>query len=110
MRKIIFCFLPLAVVLGPAIAQTGGSATNMLKDEKQKFIRQLKSVSIDSVIVYPLARYFDSEVNKIYTSITSSDVAFLPASEKDKAVRSLVYFMTQLSNNIVQQKVDMYDI
>jgi hypothetical protein len=96
MRKIIFFFLSTLFINRHVVAQTGASSSNMLKDEQQKFIRHLRGISIDS------------EINSIYNSIMADNT--LNVLEKEKAVRSLVYFMTQLSNNSVQQKSDVYDI
>jgi hypothetical protein len=107
MRKSSFFFLLALSCTGTIIAQTR-VATGDWKEEKQKFILHLKSVSIDSATVYPLARYFDGEIDSIYNSITTDNT--LQELEKEKAVRSLVYLITQLGNDTVQQKIDVYDI
>jgi hypothetical protein len=109
MQKIILYLLVLVTVGNSVSGQTWVSSTdNMFEKEQQRFIRNLKAVSADSFIVYPLARYFESEVNTIHSSIISD--AALSFEQKEKAVRSLVYFMSALGNNIAQQKTDMYDI
>src|SRR5688572_13195059 len=111
MRKIGFYYFALLLLLRPfpVVAQPDTSSTVIiLNDEREDFLRHLKSISIDSVIVNPLAHYFESEVNSIYSFIIS-DTA-VPTDGKEKAVRSLVYFIKELSKNIAQQKSDIYDI
>jgi hypothetical protein len=88
--------------------QAGAPINNFFKTEQDSFLRQLKSMSRDSVIINPVARYFESDVNGIY-SIISSD-AGLSLADKEKAVRSLVYFMKELRTNMVKEKAAVYDI
>ncbi len=110
MRKIFIYFFALLLLLWsfPVVAQPGVSADTIVTDEQKTFLRYLKGISIDSAIIEPLARDFESEVNKIYASLRLD--AALSAAEKEKAVRSLVYFMKELSIIMERQKFDMYDI
>jgi len=110
MRRILSHFFVLFLVTGffPAAAQYIAIGDKNLKKEQERFLRQLKYISADTVITYPLARYFESEVNALYTFITA-DGALTPR-EKEKAFRSLGYFMQELSKNMMQQKSDLYDI
>src|SRR5690349_19762609 len=89
-------------------AQAGAPINNFFKTEQDSFLRQLKSMSKDTVIVSPLARYFEADVNGIYNSISSDNS--LSLADKEKAVRSLVYFMKELRTNMVREKSAMYDI
>src|SRR5687768_2601946 len=102
MRRVVFHFFVLFFLSGffPAAAQYIAIGDKNLKKEKEKFLRQLKNISADSAITYPLARYFESEVNAIYTFITA-DAALVPI-EKEKAFRSLGYFMQELTKNMLQ--------
>ena len=114
MQKIIFYIGITLFVLQPfhALAQTGESALKKERDifqkEKNLFLRDLKAISIDSTIIHPIAGYFDSEFNKIYTSIARDNS--LPIMEREKAIRSMVFFMKELGKNLEEQKVDVYDI
>lgn len=92
----------------PLLAQPAVSVINTIKEEKEKFVRNLKSISTDTAIIHPLARFVDAEVKNIFSSLESE--AFLPAADKEKAYRSLVYFLKELDRNIAQQKSDIYDI
>lgn len=107
---------PVNTVMGAGAAITDislnnpieGSLTETVRAEQKNFLRRLKTVSVDSSIINPLSRYFESEVNNIYTATITR--ASLPTVEKEKAARSLIYFMKQLGNNITHQKSDIYDI
>ena len=109
MRKLVFSLFALFLLLQPfsIVAQT--SAAKVLKEEEGKFFHQLNYFSIDSAIVKQLSRSIKLEIDSIYSSVIS-DVPFLTAAEKEKAIRSLGYFMNELGKNIAQQRSDMYDI
>lgn len=113
MRKILFYFFAVLVVWQPLhiFAQpiASVSAYSILKEEKEAFLRDLKNISGDTAIIYSIARYVESEINDINKTVIA-DAAFVPELEKEKAVRSLVYFMKELEKNIKQQKSDMYDV
>lgn len=89
-------------------AQSDSSLYKTLKREQENFVRHLKDISNDSVIVYPLAKNFISEVDAIYASLKSH--AGLSLTDREKAARSLVYFIKELGESITQQKLDIYDI
>jgi hypothetical protein len=108
MQKIIFSFVSFLIFCSFSIkAQTGSLASKTLREEKEKFIRHLKGVSVDTSINYPLTRLMQSETDKIYTYISNSG---LGAADKEKAVWSLVYFIQQLDKSIELKKIDMYDL
>src|SRR5687768_8677870 len=109
MQKKLF-YLPVMLLLWqafPLFSQPGVATVGMVKKEKDLFLRNLAVTSRDSSIVFPLARYFESEVNSLNTYINQLK---LSAIEKEKAARSLVYFITELSKNIKSQKADIYEI
>jgi hypothetical protein len=89
-------------------AQAGAPINNFFKTEQDSFLRQLRSMSKDTIIISPLARYFEGDVNGIYNAISSDNS--LSLANKEKAVRSLVYFMKELRTNMVKEKSAMYDI
>jgi hypothetical protein len=88
--------------------QSTQSAENKVKEERTKFVKTLIAVSIDTAIVYPLAHSIESEVTSIYTFIRNN--ASLSSLEKEKAVRSLVYFIKELNRNLAEKKLDIYSI
>ena len=92
----------------PVFAQKEASGAGTIKTEKEYFIYKLRGTSNDSAIVWQLASYFESEVNKIQSYI--KDEAKLRPIERDKAMRSLVYLIKELGDHISKQKIDMYDI
>ncbi len=110
MRKkfIYFSILLLLWQSFPVFAQPGVAATSAVKKEKEKFLHTLTSVSNDSAIIFPLARYFESEMNTIYAAIGENDE--LSTVEKEKAVRSLVYFIKELGYSLKKQSLSLYDI
>ena len=77
------------------MAQSNSSAENLLKKEQKEFMQVLREISTDSVIVNPIARSFDLEFNSLFTSIVKNKS--LNSEEKDKAVKSMVFFMKELS-------------
>ena len=114
MQKIIFYIGVTLFVLHPFHASTQSGASVLKKEretfqkEKDLFLRDLKAISIDSTIIHPIAGYFDSEFNKIYSSIAKD--GSLPVMEREKAIRSMVFFMKELGKNLETQKVEVYDI
>jgi hypothetical protein len=89
-------------------AQPGNSAALLLKDEQAQFLKQLDHISIDSNIVYRLTRFVRSEVDSIRLFIQSD--AALPAAEKERATRSLFFFVKELNDGLAKRKTDIYDI
>ncbi|HEV7783181.1 MAG TPA: hypothetical protein VGO58_18025 [Chitinophagaceae bacterium] len=110
MRKTgLFFLIPLLFLRSiPLFAQPGVLKGNTVETVTNNFIHSLKAVSADSVIILRLANYFESEMNSIHIFIR--DDARLTAIEKDKAVRSLVYFMRELSENLARRNLGIYDI
>ena len=90
------------------MAQSNYSAENLLKKEQKEFMQVLREISTDSVIVNPIARSFDLEFNSLFTSIVKNKS--LNSEEKDKAVKSMVFFMKELSRNLNNQRMDLYSI
>jgi hypothetical protein len=113
MHKIIFHFFAMVLLWQPIRVASQPiasiSAYNILQEERELFLQHFKSISSDTTIVYQLARYVESEVENIRKTVIN-DAAFLPELEKEKAIRSLAFFMKEVDKNIAQQKTDMYDI
>jgi hypothetical protein len=107
MRRLAIYLFSLILLLRP-FSTVAQSANKLLKEQENRFIRQLNNVSLDSGIVRPISRYADVELNNIHKLINSE--WGLLAAEKEKALRSLVYFLQQLGENIAQQKSDIYDV
>jgi hypothetical protein len=89
-------------------AQTSVPDATFFTKEKQQFLGKLRAAAMDSVTANSLAGYFESEVNNISRSIANDKA--LPILEKEKAVRSLVFFMQALGKNLEKQSPDLYDI
>src|SRR5688572_29213781 len=103
MQKKICLFLTVTLILQnlDVSAQTGSSVSNLFTEERDKFLGKLKDVAVDTSITYPLSRSIRPEINSIYASIQSENA--LSADEKDKAVRTLIYFMKEHSRNMELQ-------
>jgi len=110
MRKpILYFFIPfLFLRVYPVFAQSSVSTGTKVNDVKEKFLRNLRKLPTEPTILYPLADYFESEVNGIYSYIYEG--AGVMTREKEKAERSLYYFINELNRNLVQRKLDIYDI
>src|SRR5687767_10638958 len=103
MRRITYVLTGFLLLHSVMVSgQAGAPINNFFKTEQDSFLRQLRTMSRDSVITSPLARYFESDVNGIYSSISSDNS--LSLADKEKAVRSLVYFMKELRTNMVKEK------
>jgi hypothetical protein len=110
MRSIALIFFILFLFCGPFTisAQSKSELANSVKEQKVKLLQSLTSVSSDASIVHSLTGYFDSEINTIYRSI-HNDFG-LNTRDRDKAVRSLIYFIDELNKSLLQHKLDIYDI
>jgi hypothetical protein len=107
MRKVFYFFVLLSLVQ-PFSIVAQSSAEKVLMEEQGKFFHQLNYISIDSAIIHQLSRSVKHEVDSI--SIIISNVPFLSADEREKAIRSLGYFMNELKKNITQKRTEVYDI
>ncbi len=110
MKKNIFLpfILFLFVAFNDLSAQPGVAAHNPAKEEKEKLLRSLNSIPVDSSMIYPLSWYVETEVNSIYTFLNTKRK--LSSLDKEKAERSLGYFIKELSHDLEQGKMDLYDI
>src|SRR6187401_1891239 len=107
MRNVFNLFVLLSLAQPFSIvAQT--SAEKVLMEEQGKFFHQLNYISIDSAIIQQLSRSVKLEVDS--NPIIISNVPFLTAGEREKAIRSLGYFMNELKKNITQKRTEVYDI
>jgi hypothetical protein len=88
--------------------QRNASPEKILKEEQNKFLKQLRNVSIDSAIIDPLSRSLEAEIKGIHKYILTSGA--LTAAEKQKAVQSLIYFIAELNKSVVNQKLEVYDL
>lgn len=87
--------------------QQGGAAARTFKDEKAKLLTDIHNNSNDPDIVSGLSHVIESRTDHIYQSILSDTLSLL---EKEKAIRSLVYFLKELDENINDRKLEMYDV
>ena len=107
MRK-VFYFFVLLFLVQPFSIVAQSSAEKVLMEEQGKFFHHLNYISIDSAIIQQLSRSVKLEVDSI--PIIISNVPFLTVGEREKAIRSLGYFMNELKKNIIQKRTEVYDI
>ena len=103
-----FSFFVLLLLVQPILGVAQSSATKVLKEEQGKFFRELNRISIDSAIINQLSRSVKLQVDSI--PIMISAVPFLTAGEREKAIRSLGYFMNEIGKNVAQKRTEIYDI
>ena len=111
MRKLFFYFFVLVCVLLPfysVIAQSSVSSATQLKEKQEKLLHNINIISIDSNIVRRLSPFIRSAVDSIRLLIYADHT--LPAPEKEKAEQSLIFFLDEMGENIMKQKMDVYDI
>ncbi len=112
MRKFTFYIFILFFVLQAkvfkVIAQDSSSPVKALTEERENFLDRFTHISRDSVLIRRLSRAFELQVDSIYTFIKSG--ALLTDPEKEKAIRSLGYFIKELDKGVAQQKIEMYNV
>lgn len=110
MRKKVIYVAVLQLLLWPTLifAQSQTSAWNMLKEEQKSFSRTLKSTPKDSSTINPILRNFETGINYTYAAVKAD--GSVPSNEKDKAYRSIAFFVREMRNSIEQQKIEVYDI
>lgn len=110
MRTPVFYLLPVVLLLQSITVpgQRNISPEKVLKEEQNKFLKNLHTVSIDSAIIDPLARSLESEIKSIHKYILTAGA--LTSVEKQKAVQSLIYFIVELNKNVLNQKLEVYDL
>ena len=107
MRKLFFYFFVLVCVLLPfysVIAQSSVSSATQLKEKQEKLLHNINIISIDSNIVRRLSPFIRSAVDSIRLLIYADHA--LPAPEKEKAEQSLIFFLDEMGENIMKQKMD----
>ena len=107
-RILFFCVFLFFLLSVRLMGQTFQIKDKILLQEKEQFLQNLKKIPAEPDIVHSIARYFDSEVNAIYSSIYH-DLSF-GARDRDKAVRSLIFFIKELDRHIKQHLFDVYSI
>jgi len=110
MKKIFYYCLIFVFSLQPFFVsgQKDPSPAKAVKEEKNKLLLQLNGISGDSDIIYGLSRVIESKVDHLSRDISTDGTISL--LEKEKALRSLVFFMKELSESITERKMELYDI
>lgn len=109
MMKKLYCFFFLFFTYQSYLfAQEELPVARVFRGEQVKFLTELESVSLDSSIVYPISRFAGTELGMLYESVVTDPS--LPVSGKEKAIRSTMYFMRELSRNLQQEKIYIYDV
>lgn len=112
MRRIFLFYLILGLSFLPAgksvSAQTYYSGSLAIEDVKEEFLLKLRNFSADSVIVYPLSGQLEKEFDVIHTWIRKKSK--LSNDEKQKSVRSLVFFIKEMERHLELRQMAIYDI
>ena len=111
MGKIIFYFVFILLLLPFSIVaqvNTLNATKTLLKDEKNRFFRELGKSQLDPHITSNLKHFAVFAVDSIQGAIISDNTT--NDAEKEKAIRSLFSFLRVLSNTIYEPKLEMYDI
>ncbi len=110
MRRLAFYFLPMFFLFHSISVpgQRNNTKEKVLKEEQTKFLRHLNNVSIDSAIVNPLSRSIDADIKRMQSYIMTAGA--LTTAERQKAMQSLIYFVVELDKNILNQKLEVYDL
>ena len=111
MRTILVYFSFVALIAFPGCLPAQpiqASADNTVKEELDIFLDKLRSLSGDLSVIDPLSRQFAFQVDSIYNYL-KKDPPFA-RNEKDKSIRTLLYFMRELNRSLVSSRLDVYDI
>src|SRR5258705_759955 len=98
-------FFPAAQLNTAAHLNTSGAT---VMQEQERFFGHLNKISFDPGMMDSLSGYIESETESIRSFIMSG--ISLPDPEKERAMKSLVYFLKHLGENIEQQKFKISDI
>ena len=105
-RRGIYCLFYLIFFASfTAFAQKESSPHKNYRTERDRLIRYLEVNSTDAK---PIVDRFESDINKIYTSIRADNK--LSVTEKEKSIRSLVFLIKELNTSLIQRKLSIYDI
>lgn len=109
-RKLHFLILISFSILCMASAkgQHGLSPELVMKEEMVRLVHRIHESSIDSNIVTKLSHYVERKSDSVYQKLMND--RSLSQLEKEKAVRSLVFFMEKLGENVNERSAEMYDI
>jgi len=110
MQKLNYFIIQILFLLCTSFvsAQAGFDARNKIKEQKEEFLRNLKALPNDPESIQSLSAYFETGVDNIYAAIINDSL--LPAAEREKASRSLVYFISEMNKRLLKQKPDLFEI
>ena len=107
--KISYYFFVLCLILQtPLLHAQSSSYTEDLKSEQENLVKQLHQSSIDPNIISGISQTVNLKIDSIRIFILFNDA--LSADEKEKAIKSLVFFIKQLNKNIPRQNLNIYEI
>ncbi len=107
-KKCCFITFYLFLCTITAVAQISFDAGNKVKEQKEIFLRNLRSLPHDPLSAQALAGYFETEVDNIYSTIRNDSL--VTAAETERATKSLIYFLSELNKRLLQPKPDLYEI
>ncbi len=76
--------------------------------EENNFISAVQVIPGDNMQTLPIVRSFQSQLNKIKGTIDNNSQ--LSLIEKDKARRSIIFFMQGITRRLKERKIHLYDI
>lgn len=88
-------------------SQSANPIAIVLNEEKKIFSRQLNDHAVDQAIIKPLTDFTEKTTDNIFDWITSEQI--LTKHEKENALNSLVFFLTQVGEDIANEPTLVYD-
>jgi hypothetical protein len=101
----VFVYVCLLILPFNAFSQAVNSAEKILNAEQTSFLIQLKNSSIDSAFSNPISRFAETEFKNISIKLTAYD-----GEKKDKAARSMAYFIRELGKDLSSQRIIIYEV
>ncbi len=103
----IFRLLILCSLLFPTWADAAPSdPDNPVKDEQEIFLRRLRAIKADPEMLVKITGYFESSINSLYSDLQSRKK--MNQIEKEKAIRTLIYFMKEAGTRLTRSVIDLY--
>lgn len=105
------CSLLLLMISGESFANNRndlGNFDTIFIAEKNKFIQAVKVMPGDTAVSYPVIRNFEAELNR--TGVYVENIQSLTIIEKEKAKRSLMYFLQAVNKKIEKNQFHLFEL
>ena len=110
-RKLTYTVVLFFIMIVESFTSDGQNSLpseNKFAEEKKKFINIVQSIPGDSSVSFPLIRNFQSQLNFINNTLENNST--LNLIDKDKAKRTVVYFLQEVNKSIASNKISLYDL